>query len=236
MHRALILLLCALALPLAAADLTPPVITPNVSGGLGENGWYVSDVALAWSVSDGDSQARIRSGCDSAFITEDTPGDTFLCTASSLGGGASSSYTIRRDTTPPVVAYTANAGSYEIDQPVAIRCTASDAVSGIATTTCASIRAPAHTFPLGLNTFATTAVDKAGNHSEGSVTFRIIVTASSLGTLIDAWVTNENVARSLKRRIARGNKAGFVALVVRETDQSISGYHAAELIRLAAAL
>jgi hypothetical protein len=77
MHRALILL-CVLALPVAAADLTPPVITPNVSGELGENGWYVSDVALAWSVSDGDSSARIRSGCESTFITDDTAGDTFL--------------------------------------------------------------------------------------------------------------------------------------------------------------
>ncbi|HYI09110.1 MAG TPA: hypothetical protein VEK57_08555 [Thermoanaerobaculia bacterium] len=235
MHRAL-LLLCALALPVAAADLTPPVITPNVSGEAGENGWFVSDVALAWSVSDGDSAARIRSGCESTFLTEDTPGDTFLCTAASLGGGASSSYTIRRDTKPPVVSYTQNAGTYAVDQPVSIRCTASDAVSGIATTTCAPIRAPAYTFPLGLNTFATTAIDRAGNHSEGSVTFRIIVTPASLGTLVDVWVTNERVARNLRHHIARGNNAGFVAVVVRETGRSISGHHAAELIRLAAGL
>lgn len=232
MRRTLVVLLCAFGLPLAAADFTPPVITPNLSGEVGEHGWYVSDVALAWSVSDGESASRIRSGCDSTLITYDTAGEPFLCTAASTGGGASSSYLIRRDTTPPVIEYTPSAGTYTVDQPVSIRCTASDATSGVRETTCASIRAPAYTFPLGLNTFATTAVDHAGNHAEGSVTFRIVVTPASLATLVDAWVTNENVARNLKRRIYRGNTAGFAALVTSEINQSISGGHAEELLRL----
>jgi hypothetical protein len=193
-------------------------------------------VALAWSVSDGESVSRIRSGCDSTLIDYDTAGEPFLCTAASLGGGASSSYTIRRDTTPPRIDYSNNAGPYAIDQLVAIRCSATDATSGIAETTCADVRAPAYTFPLGLNTFATTAVDNAGNHAEGSVTFRIVVTPSSLATLVDVWVTNENVARNLKRRIYRGNAAGFAALVTSETNQSISEYHAEQLLRLAEGL
>jgi hypothetical protein len=134
------------------------------------------------------------------------------------------------------VTYTGNAGTYAVDQAVSIGCTASDAVSGIASTTCAPIRAPAYGFALGLNTFATTAIDNAGHHAEGSVTFRIIVTPGALATLIDAWVTNESVGRNLKGRIARENYAGFMALVTRESGQSISGEHAAELIRLAASL
>src|SRR5262245_35509620 len=38
--------------PPPPADSTPPVITPNVSGTLGDNGWYISDVTVSWSVVD----------------------------------------------------------------------------------------------------------------------------------------------------------------------------------------
>ena len=33
-------------------DLTPPVITPTVSGAAGSNGWHVSDVTVSWTVTD----------------------------------------------------------------------------------------------------------------------------------------------------------------------------------------
>ena len=39
----------------APPDSTPPAITPNVSGTLGTNGWYVSDVTVSWSVVDNES-------------------------------------------------------------------------------------------------------------------------------------------------------------------------------------
>ncbi len=33
-------------------DITPPVITPTVSGTVGNNGWYVSDITISWTVVD----------------------------------------------------------------------------------------------------------------------------------------------------------------------------------------
>ena len=36
----------------APTDNTPPVITPTVTGPLGENGWYTSDIEISWSVTD----------------------------------------------------------------------------------------------------------------------------------------------------------------------------------------
>ena len=47
-------------------DLTPPVIGPTVSGTLGSNGWYVSDVAVTWDVQDPDSPVSSQTGCDAA--------------------------------------------------------------------------------------------------------------------------------------------------------------------------
>src|SRR4029450_737704 len=45
------------------SDATPPVITPNVSGTLGNNGWYTSNVGVSWTVVDNESSIASSSGC-----------------------------------------------------------------------------------------------------------------------------------------------------------------------------
>jgi len=87
----------------APSDSTPPVITPNVSGLLGSHGWYVGDVALSWSVTDGQSSIASSTGCGATTIDTDTNGTIFTCQATSGGGTASSSITIKRDATPPTM-------------------------------------------------------------------------------------------------------------------------------------
>jgi sugar lactone lactonase YvrE len=84
-------------------DTTPPVINPVVNGDAGVEGWYRSDVALSWSVSDPESEVESTDGCSAASITQDTSGVTFSCTATSSGGQTSRSVTIRRDTVAPIV-------------------------------------------------------------------------------------------------------------------------------------
>jgi hypothetical protein len=85
-------------------DSTPPTITPTVTGTLGLNGWYTSNVAISWAVSDAESV----SGCEQAIVTADTPGATFTCTATSPGGTTTASVTIMRDAAPPTLACTAS--------------------------------------------------------------------------------------------------------------------------------
>jgi sugar lactone lactonase YvrE len=85
----------------AMADLTPPVITPVVTGTLGNDGWYVSDVEVSWSVTDPESSILSQDGCEPVTVTEDTESVTFTCTAISSGGTTEESVTIRRDATPP---------------------------------------------------------------------------------------------------------------------------------------
>jgi hypothetical protein len=87
-----------------AADPTPPTIVPTVEGPLGKNGWYTGDVTVTWSVVEPQSPASVvTSGCEPTTITEDTSGTTLTCTATSDGGAASASVTVKRDATPPAV-------------------------------------------------------------------------------------------------------------------------------------
>jgi hypothetical protein len=91
-------------------DTTPPEITPIVSGDLGDNGWYISDVTVSWTVTDPDSEVSSTAGCEPTDITADTGGTTLTCEATSDGGTASESVTIKRDATPPTASASASPG------------------------------------------------------------------------------------------------------------------------------
>jgi hypothetical protein len=86
------------------ADVTPPVITPHITGTLGSNGWYRSAVAVNWSVSDPESGVASSTGCAPTNLTADTAGITLTCSATN-GVGLSSSVpiNIKIDQTPPVI-------------------------------------------------------------------------------------------------------------------------------------
>jgi len=45
------------------SDTTPPVITKIITGTAGTNGWYTSNVTVAWSVTDAQSAVVIDYGC-----------------------------------------------------------------------------------------------------------------------------------------------------------------------------
>jgi hypothetical protein len=121
-----------------AADVTAPQITPSVGGTLGDNGWYTTNVNVSWTVSDPDSPVTASNGCGASAVTEDTTGTTFTCSATSLGGTASSSVTIRRDGSVPLVIFgiplpgpaVAGSGWYNADQSVPF--TVEDSISGVA--------------------------------------------------------------------------------------------------------
>jgi hypothetical protein len=91
------------SLALLSSDTTPPVITANVVGTPGSNGWYVSDVTVSWSVVDNESAITSQSGCGTTSFTTETAGATSTCTAASAGGTASQSVTIKLDKTAPIV-------------------------------------------------------------------------------------------------------------------------------------
>jgi hypothetical protein len=115
-------------------DNTPPVITPNVSGTLGTNDWYTSDVTVSWSVVDNESTISNKTGCDSTTISSDTAGTTLTCSATSAGGTSSNSVTIKRDATAPTIsgaaAPAANGNEWN-NTNVTVSYTCGDNLSGV---------------------------------------------------------------------------------------------------------
>jgi hypothetical protein len=158
--------------PPPPADTTLPVITPNISGTLGNNGWYTSDVIVSWNVSDPESGIASSSGCGTVTINYDTTGETLTCSATNGAGLSNSvSVTIKRDATPPTVYATPdrpadNNGWY--NHPLTITFTGDDDTSGIA-----SCDDPVtYNGPDGTGiTVDGTCTDNAGNSATGSFTF-----------------------------------------------------------------
>jgi hypothetical protein len=125
----------SLTVEVVPADTTPPVITPHISGTLGDNGWYTSNVTVIWTVEDEESPITSQFLCGPATITTDTAEATLTCEAGSAGGTASESVTIKRDATPPGIALTsvipaANAHGWN-NTDVSVSWTCQDATSGV---------------------------------------------------------------------------------------------------------
>ncbi|MDA0301422.1 MAG: PxKF domain-containing protein [Chloroflexi bacterium] len=150
--------------PPAPVDSTPPVITPTVVGTLGDNGWYTSDVNISFTVTDPDSTVTSTTGCGPTTVSADTAGQTFTCTATSAGGTASQSVTVKRDATAPTATATGNPaanGAGWNNADVTVSFTGTDAMSGVA-----SCAAPVVLSTEGAGQSANgTCTDNAGNVS-----------------------------------------------------------------------
>ena len=120
---------------LPSLDSTPPVITPTVTGTLGDNDWYVSDVQVSFSVIDGESVISDQTDCATQSVTADTAGITFTCSATSAGGTSTQSVTLKRDATAPTIAFDSrtapNANGWN-NSDVTINWSCADTLSGAA--------------------------------------------------------------------------------------------------------
>lgn len=226
----------------AVADDTPPIVTANLAGTSGDNGWYTSDVGISWTIVDEESTVFTTTGCEADVLTQDDTARTYTCSATSDGGTTVVSQTISRDTAGPVIDYSGHQATYEIADQVQIFCNSFDATSGIASTTCTDITGSALAFDVGTHVFTSTATDNAGNVTTATVSFDVVVTHAGLAALVNQYVTKTSVARSLTRNLeaaAAGNTKAidsFIRTVTRETGRSITAEHAAELLRFVALL
>lgn len=180
-------------------DPTPPTVTPVLAGSLSPSGWYTSDVAVSWTVTDLESDVTATSGCEPSTVSADTAAASFSCGATSAGGTTTvATPSIRRDATVPTVTYAGNAGTYTVADTVAITCTAADELSGVASTTCADVTRPAYAFGPGTSSLSASATDVAGNVGTGSTSFTVTVTALDLCTLTKQFVQGSARYQALK--------------------------------------
>jgi hypothetical protein len=162
-RRALLLAAVGLAVSVPAAAALPPVITPTVTGQTGDNGWYVTNVIVNWTITP--PGYVVLSGCaPSTVITSDTTGTGVGCVAGNGDGNSSSSVTIRRDATPPSVVANADRaadGGGFFNHPLTATWTGADATSGTASCTSTPYSGPDGTSI----SLSGTCKDKAGNVS-----------------------------------------------------------------------
>lgn len=155
-----------------------------------------------------------------------------------------------KDPTAPNIVF-AGSLSYTVDQTVSITCTATDAESGIASTSCPAVASgPAYGFALGNNTGSATATNGAGLVTTSAVVFTVNVTYDSLCNLVKLWVTHAGVANSLCVKLknaeasaARGSinsqhgqLGAFVNEVQAQDDKKVPADKAPILTALAEAL
>jgi hypothetical protein len=148
----------------SAAGAAGPVISFTLTGTQGDNGWYRSNVGIAWVVNDGSAV----SGCVSTTLLSDTPGSAQGCSATDGTITNSSSVTIKIDRTAPLV--TAAAAQRPPDangwynRPVSFSFSGTDSGSGIAGCSQATYGGPDN----GAAAVAGSCRDNAGNQGSNA--------------------------------------------------------------------
>jgi hypothetical protein len=151
-------------------DASPPAIAAQVSGTLGSNGWYRSDVSVSWNVADPHSDVASSSGCGASTITADTSGATVTCAATNDAGlTGQASVLIRIDRVAPDTAISSGPSGTVGSSSASFAFSSSEGGSNLECSLdggsfvgCAS---PAGYSNLadGAHSFAVRAVDAAGN-------------------------------------------------------------------------
>jgi WD40-like Beta Propeller Repeat len=179
-------------------DSTVPVVTygavtpaPNAAG------WNNTDVSIGFTADDSRSGVAAVSTASPLVFSGEGSALGAIVTATDRADNSASyaSPLVRIDRTPPTVSFAGNAGRYTIDQTIRVTCTAADppngngtAASGLASSTCAAVTAPAYSFAPGVNTLSASATDNAGNAGIGTATFTVYATPDALCLLTKQFV------------------------------------------------
>ena len=178
-------------------DGTPPTITATAAPVKNANGWNSTDVTVSYTCTDSGSGVNQAASSLTNDVLTASGTATGTC-VDNAGNSASASYTAQIDKVGPTVSYAGNTGTYGLLQTVAITCTASDALSGVASSTCANASGPAWTFGAGPHTLSANATDRAGNTGAGSTTFTVNVSPAALTDLTKQFVQGSAKYQALK--------------------------------------
>jgi carbon monoxide dehydrogenase subunit G len=86
-----------------AAPAQKPTVAASLSAQPNATGWYTSNVTVSWIVNDNGTPITSETGCGTITVSTNTAGTTFGCSATSPGGTASASVTLKRDASAPSV-------------------------------------------------------------------------------------------------------------------------------------
>ena len=213
-------------------DATVPTVTATVRGTQGTDGWYTSDVQVAWTTSPA-GPSGVSPACTPEMQTTDTRGLTFTCDART-GAGIPGRGTVfvKRDGTAPVSTINSAvdgdgsavaSGGATLSNSVTFMFGGTDAY-GIPSLECSLDAGPftaclsPRTYAgqgLGVHTFRTRAVDLAGNlSSPETFTWTVITPAQAvqnLTTTITSMGLPAGVTNSLSAPLQNLNTSNLSA-------------------------
>jgi hypothetical protein len=213
-------------------DTTAPVITATRTPA-NAAGWNNGPVTVKYTCTDGSS--GIRSCSPDAVLSTDGAHQSASGQAVDQAGNRTnvSVSDINIDTVKPTIALTGG-GSYSVDQDVTIGCTATDDLSGIATSTCSSAAGTksALDYGVGTTTVSASGTDQADNTGSGSTTVTVRVTPDSLCALVKRFLTKKQLANSFCVKIAHADFEPFRHEVSAQSGKAFSTADADTLIAL----
>ncbi len=218
------------------SDNVAPVVTGAPDRAPNDAGWYNAPVTITWTSVDPAPSSGAPNQPDPTIASTEGSNRDFRSSLSCdpVLNCAFGSTALSIDLTPPNLTYEGNSGPYTVDQYVSIACTAIDALSGVAASSCAAINTEAYNL-LGTHTFSASATDAAGNTSTGSTTVTVTVTAGSLANLTRTLVSDPKLARELTAPLvkAKPNPKDYIKKVQAQSGKKISRPTADLLISLA---
>jgi hypothetical protein len=168
--------------PSTPGDPTPPVVTPHISGTLGANGWYVSNVTVSWTVVDPESIILETRGCNVTTLVADTIQIDFSCYARSDGGETTVTVHVHRDATAPTATVVPSRGPDAngwYNHALTVGFSGSDVTSGIEACSQAAYAGPDNPNA----SVGGTCRDRAGNMASAAFGLKYDATPPTLGAL-----------------------------------------------------
>ena len=217
-------------------DKTAPTISGAVSPAPNASGWNNTAVTVTFTCAD--ALSGIASCTAPAPLSAEGAGQSAAGSATDKAGNASSTTVknISIDRTPPLVVFAQHAGQVTVDGSVKLDATATDALSGIESTTFAHRTVQAWRLQPGLNSFDSSATDKAGNSTTAKTGLTVRVTVAGLEKLTRMLVSKKPVADALVALLATHRFASYASAVAAQKGKSLGADQAAALVRFANAL
>ena len=228
----------------AVSDATPPTIVGQPDRPANADGWYNAPVTISFTCADDSGIASC--GAPVTLSGEGAAQSVTGTATDNAGNTATTTVTgINIDLTRPTIAFVGNAGAYTVDQTILITCVASDALSGVASSTCPAVASRPATDYVGATattttTLTATATDRAGNSAAASTTFTVTVTADgicrlsvSLAKADDICSMVTSIATASNSAAKAGKLGAFESFLAAQSGKSIPADMADLLGRLA---
>lgn len=170
-------------------DTVAPTISGIATPSANAFGWNNSEVTVRFHC--GDSLSGLWFCTPPTIFGSEGANQSVLGEAQDLATNSASVTVggVSIDQTSPVVAYSGNNGTYGLLDDVEIRCDASDALSGVATSSCQDVAGSAYTFSPDENRFHAEAIDRAGNRSVATTRFEVLPTHDDLCQLGERFLS-----------------------------------------------